>query len=86
MHDDVSTVTERGQIAIPTAIRKALNLKPGQKLHWALVSDCECRLFPDASAKAPGPLAMLGYARKFAPEDLRSTDEWMKEVREGEQP
>ena len=29
-----TTVTERGQTAVPARIRKALGLKPGQKLAW----------------------------------------------------
>jgi AbrB family looped-hinge helix DNA binding protein len=85
MHDIISTVTERGQISIPATIRKALKLKPGQKLRWQQVSDTECRVFHDLTINAPGPMAMLGYARKFNPQDLRATDEWMNELREGEQ-
>jgi hypothetical protein len=29
---------------------------------------------------------MLGYARKFNPHDVRTTDEWVRELREGEKP
>ena len=85
MHDTITTITERGQVSIPATIRKALNLKPGQKLRWEQVSDYECRVFYE-STEAPGPMGMVGYARKFNPDDSRSTDEWMKELREGEQP
>ena len=84
MNELITTVTERGQISIPAVIREQLNLKPGQKLRWQKVADNECRVFHDPSADAPGPIAMLGYARKFNPDDLRTTDEWMKELREGE--
>jgi len=34
--------------------------------------------------KPKGAMAALGFARKFHPEP-RTTDEWMKELREGEQ-
>jgi hypothetical protein len=37
------------------------------------------------SASTPGPLAMLGKARGFQPNDHRSTDEIMRDLREGEQ-
>jgi AbrB family looped-hinge helix DNA binding protein len=81
-----TVVTERGQISIPAKIRRRLKLKPGQKLRWQQVADNECRIFHDPSEDAPGPVAMLGYARKFNPRDLRSTDDWMRELREGETP
>jgi len=29
---------------------------------------------------------MLGYARKFNPQDMRTTDEWVRELLEGEKP
>ncbi|OGS05200.1 MAG: hypothetical protein A3G41_02635 [Elusimicrobia bacterium RIFCSPLOWO2_12_FULL_59_9] len=29
-----TTLTERGQTAVPARIRKAFKLKPGQKLEW----------------------------------------------------
>ena len=86
MNTDVTVVTERGQISIPAAIRKQLNLKPGQKLRWQKVGDNECRVFHDLTEDRPGPVAMLGYARKFNPQDTRSTDEWMRELRAGEKP
>ena len=86
MNTLVTIVTERGQTSIPAKIRKQLNLKPGQKLRWQKVGDNECRVFHDRAEDMPGPLAMLGYARKFNPQDLRTTDEWMRELREGEKP
>lgn len=85
MDELTTTVTERGQISIPALIRQQLNLKPGQKLRWQKIAENECRVFLDVSNEAPGPIAMLGYARKFHPHDLRTTDQWMKELREGEE-
>jgi bifunctional DNA-binding transcriptional regulator/antitoxin component of YhaV-PrlF toxin-antitoxin module len=84
MHDETTTVTERGQVSIPARIRKLLRLKSGQKLHWQFVAPTECRVFVDSSRDVPGPLAALGYARKLNPQDVRSTDERMKELRAGE--
>lgn len=82
----LTVITERGQTAIPAQIRQQLNLKPGQKLRWQKVADHECRVFPVLSEAPPGPLAMLGYARKFQPQDRRTSDEWVRELRAGEQP
>lgn len=85
MNDLSTTITERGQISIPASIRQQLNLRPGQKLRWQKVADNECRVFLDVSHDAPGPMAMLGFARKFNPDDLRRTDQWMRELREGDE-
>ncbi len=85
MNTLVTVITERGQTSVPAKIRKQLNLKPGQKLRWERIADNECRVFRDQSEDSPGPLAMLGYARKFNPKDTRTTDEWVRELREGEQ-
>jgi AbrB family looped-hinge helix DNA binding protein len=78
-----STLTERGQISIPSALRKAMNLRPGQRLSFAAVSDNEFRVLRQSDAP-PGPLAMLGYARKLRAGPARRTSDWMRELREGE--
>ncbi len=78
-----STLTERGQISIPSALRKAMNLRPGQRLSFTAVSDNEFRVLRQNDAP-PGPLAMLGYARKLRAGPARRTSEWMRELREGE--
>jgi len=80
-----ATLTERGQISIPAALRKAMKLLPGQRLKFAPVSDHEFRVIAENPA-APGPMAMLGYARKLRTGPVRRTDEWMRELREGEGP
>jgi AbrB family looped-hinge helix DNA binding protein len=78
-----STLTERGQISIPSSLRKAMNLRPGQRLKFAAVSDHEFRVFKENEAP-PGPLAMLGYARRLRSGPGRRTSEWMRELREAE--
>ena len=80
---DEATLTERGQISVPAALRKAMNLQPGQRLKFAAVSDHEFRVFTENDAPA-GPSAMLGYARKLRTGPGRRTSDWMKELREGE--
>ncbi|MDI1320332.1 MAG: sporulation regulator [bacterium] len=78
-----STLTERGQISVPASLRKAMNLRPGQRLKFAPISDHEFRVFTQNDAP-PGPIAMLGYARKIRSGPSRRTKDWMKELREGE--
>lgn len=77
-----STLTERGQISLPASLRRALRLRPGQKLRFEAVSDHEFRVFAPRD-KAPGPLSALGYARRIGSAPRRTRD-WMKELREGE--
>lgn len=79
-----SVITKRGQVSVPAGLRKAMGLGPGQSLHWEQVSDREIRVsIPDE--KAPGPLAMLGYARQIRKSPPRRTADWMKQLREGEE-
>jgi AbrB family looped-hinge helix DNA binding protein len=78
-----STLTERGQISIPSSLRKAMNLRPGQRLRFTAVSDHEFRVITRNEAP-PGPIAMLGYARKLRTGPARRTSDWMREFREGE--
>jgi len=80
----VTTLTERGQVSVPSAIRKKLHLKPGQHLVWQAMNDSECRVVvQEAEHKPRGARAMLGFGKQFGPQ--KSTAEWMKELREGEE-
>jgi AbrB family looped-hinge helix DNA binding protein len=78
-----SVVTERGQVSVPASLRRAMNLRPGQKLHWEQVSEREIRVSLPAE-NPPGPLAMLGHARLIRNTPPRRTADWMRELREGE--
>jgi AbrB family looped-hinge helix DNA binding protein len=78
-----STLTERGQVSVPAAIRKSMKLRPGQQLHWQRISDREIRVSVEAPSM-PGPLSVLGYARKLRSGPARSTESWMRELRQGE--
>ena len=78
----ITTLTERGQTSVPATIRKHLGLRPGSQLRWQEVSDHECRLIIDDGADLPDPMAMIGYARQFR--ETRRTEDWMRELREGE--
>jgi AbrB family looped-hinge helix DNA binding protein len=78
-----ATLTERGQISVPAALRKKMGLRAGQRLKFAAVSEREFRVFAENDAP-PGPMAMRGYARKLRGGPTRRTSAWMKELREGE--
>ncbi|MDD2600870.1 MAG: AbrB/MazE/SpoVT family DNA-binding domain-containing protein [Kiritimatiellae bacterium] len=78
----VTTVTERGQISIPAEIRRRMNLTSGQCILWEMASPTECRIRPQTKPQPVGAKAMLGYAANFRP--TKRTDEWMKELRQGE--
>jgi len=78
-----SSLTERGQVSVPAGIRKAMGLRPGQKLHWEQISEREMRVSVREETP-PGPLSVLGYARQVRGEPARRTADWMEELREGE--
>jgi AbrB family looped-hinge helix DNA binding protein len=78
----VTTVTERGQVSIPAEIREQLQIQPGQRLEWEPVSEAECRVRLTPGLRAPGAVAMLGYAKRFR--KARRTREWIAELREGD--
>ncbi len=84
MKAQTTVVTERGQVSIPAAIRKALGLKPGQRLVWEKLSDRECLVRVPSKKKPLGAKAMLGFAARFRSEKGRSTAEWMADLRAGE--
>lgn len=79
---DITTVTERGQISIPARLRDELALTRGQKLRWEKVNDHELRVVV-VEDQPPGARAMLGFARRIHRQP-RSTADWMRELREGE--
>lgn len=80
-----TTITERGQISIPSALRHELNLTAGQTVLWEKVSDAECRLLiQNKPINKPDPAAAIGFAqRQGLP--VRTTTEWMSFLREGEE-
>jgi AbrB family looped-hinge helix DNA binding protein len=79
---NVTVVTERGQVSIPAPLRRGLDLAPGRRLRWEKAAPGELRvvILPDAPPR--GATAMRGFARRFR--ETRRSDEWMRELREGE--
>ena len=85
MHDDmITTVTERGQTSVPSKLRRRAGLKTGKRLHWYPVSDSEFRVVVETTEESPGPLAALGWAVRFHRHGAPTSDEAMRELREGE--
>lgn len=82
---DITVVTERGQVSIPARLRHDLALDQGRKLLWQKVNERELRVTVVEDARPAGARAMRGFARRFRPR-ARRTEEWMAELREGEEP
>lgn len=78
----ITVVTERGQVSIPSAIRRSLRVTPGERLVWEAVGEHECRVHRLEKKTIKGALAMRGYARQFRP--VRPTAAWLREIRDGE--
>ena len=80
----VSVITERGQVSIPSQLRKELSLAKGQRLLWEKTGEHEIRVTVLPQPERRGAMAMLGFARRFR--ETRRTEDWMAELREGEKP
>jgi bifunctional DNA-binding transcriptional regulator/antitoxin component of YhaV-PrlF toxin-antitoxin module len=78
-----SLLTERGQVSVPASLRRAMGLVPGHRLHWEQISDREIRVSLCVE-KPTGPMSVLGYARQISDAPAKRTDDWMRELREGE--
>jgi len=79
----VSVITERGQVSIPAQLRKELALAKGQRLLWEKTGEHEIRVTVLSEPERRGAMAMLGFAKRFRP--TRLTEDWMAELREGEE-
>jgi len=67
MRASLATVTAKGQVTIPSEIRKALGLKPRDKVAFVL-DQGEVRIEPSSSALRPG----FGAVRpRRKPEDFK---------------
>ena len=60
----LSTVTDKGQITLPKALRDALGIQPGSKIEFLLQADkvVSMRVLPRGSAGLYGLLAVPGEA------------------------
>jgi len=46
----VTTLTSKGQITVPKAIRDRLRLKPGDKIEFVIDSDNHCQIIPQSTS------------------------------------
>jgi bifunctional DNA-binding transcriptional regulator/antitoxin component of YhaV-PrlF toxin-antitoxin module len=81
---DITVVTERGQVSIPSHLRHELALGKGKKVLWQKVSDRELRVTVLEEGRPAGAKTMRGFARRFRSRPRR-TSEWMEQLREGEE-
>ena len=82
----LTTLTERGQVSVPSILRRQLGLKPGQSLAWEKVSDQECRVRIVRPREKAAIRSMRGFMKRFQtgtglPETSAG---WMRLLREGE--
>ncbi|MBN1962835.1 MAG: sporulation regulator [Deltaproteobacteria bacterium] len=80
---DKTIVTIRGQTSIPARLRREYRIEPGTELVWEAAGEHEWRVYIERKTEVlPNPTGMLGFARQFR--KTRSTEQWMRELREGE--
>ena len=81
---DKTTVSERGQTAIPARLRRESGVKAGTELIWEALERDEWRVHVvREEPKRPNPKAMLGFAKRFR--KSKRTAQWMRELREGDE-
>ena len=83
MKEAVTKLTERGQVSMPSSIRKKMGLLPGRKITWKLISENEVRIL--VGERKPKPRgAMRGAMKKYQAGKSGTTADWMRVLREGE--
>lgn len=84
MDSSLTTLTERGQVSMPAALRKKLGLRPGQPLMWKMISDTECRVVVVRKpADRPGA-SVRGAMKRFQNDMPTTTASWMALLRESD--
>ena len=83
MADNITSLTERGQVSVPSGIRRAAHLRTGQALRWEMVSEQELRVYVTPEKEPRGIFAALGFAKDWNP-DRRSTNAIIADLRSGE--
>ena len=53
MSSQICTLTERGQVSMPAALRRQMQLKAGQRLRWESISETEVRIVVEAGQPDP---------------------------------
>jgi len=84
MASTVTTLTERGQVSMPAALRVKLGLQPGQRLMWKIVSENEFRVVVVRKPSARSGHSMRGFMKRYQTDMPETTSEWMDLLRKGE--
>jgi len=84
MANSLTTLTERGQVSMPAALRKKLGLRPGQPLMWKMISDTECRVLVVRKPADRRGHSMRGSMKRFQNGMPTTTAGWMELLREGD--
>jgi len=73
-------------VTIPASLLKWLKPEAVNHLRCSQLSDHEFRveIMDEPPAVVPGPVAMIGYARRFHEGAVPGTDEAMRELRAGD--
>ena len=73
-------------VTIPASLLKWLKPEAVNHLRCSQLSDHEFRveIMDEPPAVVPGPVAMIGYARRFHEGTVPGTDEAMRELRAGD--
>lgn len=70
---------------MPAILRRKLGLRPGQPLLWKMISETECRVLVVRQPVAGRSHPARGFMKQFQKAPAKSTAEWMKLLREGEE-
>jgi len=81
---NLSTLTERGQVSVPAALRRQLGITPGQSLIWSAISEDEFRVRVVRRPRKKQSPSMRGFIKTLQKKGPATTAEWMELLREGE--
>ena len=68
-------VSVRGQVALPAAVRRKLDIKVGDTLQWQFLSDGGVRMSLIQKPRAKDMRDMLGFANRFR--KTRPSTDWL---------
>jgi AbrB family looped-hinge helix DNA binding protein len=77
-----STVTKKGQTTLPGEIRRALGIKPGDRLEYEIEGDCvTIRLHPGIKAVRGALASDKGKGMTFSKIREEAAKQWLREQR-----
>jgi AbrB family looped-hinge helix DNA binding protein len=68
---DITSVTSKGQVTIPKALRQRLGIRQGSRIEFSLVGDhVELRVSSSPASESSSAFGMLKSRRRPVPADL----------------